>query len=123
MKKQALVFITCCGMFAITTIQTFAQVNINFTAQINGFRHNWDCGNDGAGNDPDPRYMVWIGWDGANFVQTTGGPQIPSCAGLGVYGADQVVCSNYNPGVFSAGTFFNVPANNINVDMKSWEDD
>ena len=121
MKK---IFPFLLALALIASARIYSQVNVNVTTQINGFRHNWDCGNDGVfGNDPDPRYQVWIGWNGSNFAQVTSGPQLPSCAGLGVYGADQVACSNYNPGVFTAATLFNIPATQLNVDMKSWEDD
>jgi gliding motility-associated-like protein len=122
MKKRTLVVVTACFIFAI--IQTSSQVvNINATIQINGFRHNWDCGNDGAGgNNPDPRYKVWTGWNNANFSQVSGGPEICS----GVYGVDDDGCSFFNPGIITAVPIVNqpmAPGTQINVDMQSWEDD
>ncbi len=49
--------------------------NVNISTKINGFRHNWDCGNDGVNNnEPDIRYKVWFGWNGAGFVQSTNSP-------------------------------------------------
>jgi hypothetical protein len=103
-----------------------AQVNVNATVQINGFRHNWDCGNDGAGgDDPDPRYKVWIGRDGANFVQSTSGPGFFTGCGAPeyTYGADAIPCNTWNPGTITAANFTNVSMSQINVDMQSWEED
>lgn len=99
--------------------------NVNATVQINGFRHNWDCGNDGAGgNNPDPRYKVWIGRNGANYVQSLSGPGFfTGCSGVGTYGADAIPCNTWNPGLITAATFTNVAMSQINVDMESWEED
>ncbi len=120
MKKKVLL-LAVIGLFS--SLQVFSQININATIQIDGFRHNWDCGTDATGNQPDPRYRVWIGWDGANFVQSVGGIQFGACSGLGVYGNDDQLCSFFNPGIFTAATFYNIPANQLNVDMHSWEED
>lgn len=122
MKRTILAVFAIIFLFA-TANQSSAQVNVNATVSINGFRHNWDCGNDGGGPDPDPRYKVWIGYDGGSFSAVTGGSQYLTCSGLGVYGADEAPCSVFNPGLFTAATFFNVPATQLNVDMQSWEDD
>lgn len=113
-------------VFLSFTTSYFTQVSVNATVQINGFRHNWDCGNDGAGgNQPDPRYKVWIGRNGGNFVQSTNGPGFFSGCGAPeyTYGADAVYCSTWNPGIINAATFTNVVMSQINVDMQSWEED
>ena len=120
MKKRTLLAIV---FFTLGFTTIYGQiVNINATIQINGFRHNWDCGNDGGGNDPDPRYRVWVGWNGANFSQVSGGPELCS----GVYGADDHACTTFNPGIINVPSIINqpmAPGSQINVDMQSWEDD
>lgn len=116
--KKSLLFL----VISLLPLLNYSQVNINATVQINGFRHNRDCGNDGAGSDPDPRYMVWTGWNGANFVQSTAGPGIYSGC-TGVYGQDEIACNTWNPGVITAASFTNQPMNQINIDMQSWEED
>lgn len=110
--------------FFVLHTNSFSQ-NVNATIQINGFRHNWDCGNDGAGgNDPDPRYKVWIGRNGSNYVQSLNGPGFFSgCASAGTYGADAIPCSFWNPGLITAAVFTNVNMSQINIDMESWEED
>jgi gliding motility-associated-like protein len=120
MKKRNMLWMAI--FFAFTLTQTFAQ-NVNITIQINGFTHNWDCSSDGSGNEPDPRYKVWLGYNSSSFNQVTAGSTYLTCAGQGIYGADEVLCSNFNPGIFTATTLLNVPANQINVDMESWEED
>ena len=102
----------------------FSQVLINADVQINGFRHNHDCGNDAGGfnSQPDPRYRVWIGYNSASFNQVTSAPGLyPGCGDT--YGADAVFCSTWNPGIINAATFTALPLSQINVDMESWEDD
>jgi hypothetical protein len=105
--------------------------NITINSTINGFRHNWDCCNDGAGfdcstfaNRPDPRYRVWVGFDGANFQQSTSGPGIfPGCGSPHfTYGADGVHCTQWNPGSIPLPVLTG-NATIYNVDMQSWEDD
>lgn len=77
MKKNNLFVLL---LLCITTISLNAQVLINANVDINGFRHNHNCGNDAAGNNPEPRYKVWIGSNAANFSQVTNGPGIyPGC--------------------------------------------
>jgi gliding motility-associated-like protein len=99
-----------------------SQVLINATVDIDGFRHNWNCGNDGAGNDPDPRYQVWIGTNNGNFSQLTTGPGLyPGCAST--FGADEIPCSFWNPGIINAANYLAQPINQINVDLASWEED
>ncbi len=102
----------------------FSQVLINANVQINGFRHNHDCGNDAGGfnSQPDPRYRVWIGYNSASFSQVTSAPGLyPGCGDT--YGADAVNCSTWNPGIINAATFTALPLSQINVDMESWEED
>jgi gliding motility-associated-like protein len=102
----------------------FSQVLINADVQINGFRHNHDCGNDAGGfnSQPDPRYRVWIGYNSASFSQVTSAPGLyPGCGDT--YGADAVNCSTWNPGIINAATFTALPLSQINVDMESWEED
>jgi hypothetical protein len=117
MKNLMLHFILIfASLFAV------AQVNINASVQINGFRHNHDCGNDGGFNEPDPRYRVWIGTDNANFNGVTSAPGIyGGCTDT--YGADATFCSTWNPGIINAANILAQPINQINVDMESWEDD
>jgi len=122
MNKRTLSLIAGIFVFAINHVSS-QIVNINANIQINGFRHNWDCGNDGAGgNNPDPRYKVWVGWNGSNFSQVSGGPELCS----GVYGIDDDACSFFNPGIINVIPIVNqpmAPSSQINVDMQSWEDD
>ena len=101
-----------------------SQILINADVQINGFRHNWDCGNDvgGFNSYPDPRYRVWVGFNAGNFQNVNSGPGIyGGCSNT--YGADAVFCSSWNPGIINAASFNAQPINEINVDMESWEDD
>ncbi|MFN8267488.1 MAG: hypothetical protein U0T31_05740 [Chitinophagales bacterium] len=123
MKKHVQLFF----FFAMLFFQTLAQ-NVNITTKVDGFRHNWDCCNDGAAvgcvfsNYPDPRYIVWVGYNGSSFVNYTATPGLYSgCSNT--YGADNVPCSTWNPGVISGASFANVPATSVNVDMQSWESD
>lgn len=99
-----------------------AQVNINATVQINGFRHNYNCSGD-AGGLPDPRYKVWVGYNSGSFLQVTGPNEYAGCLGSGVFGGDNISCSTFNPGLINAYTITNQPATTINVDMQSWEED
>lgn len=101
-------------------------VNINATIRINGFRHNWDCGTDGAGNEPDPRFKVWTGWNNSNFTQVNSGAGLyTACSGI--YGQDETPCSYFNVGnIINCTPIVNqpmAPASQINVDMQSWEED
>ncbi len=101
-----------------------AQIYINANIQINGFTHNWDCGIDGAGGqDPDPRYKVWVGFNNGSFLQASGTNEYAGCSGQGVFGGDNIVCSTYNPGIINAYTISNQLATQVNVDMESWEED
>jgi hypothetical protein len=102
--------------------------NVNISTKINGFRHNWDCCNDGAGffcilaNFPDPRYKVWIGYNGTTFSQSTNGPGLYCGASDYTYGADGEDCSTWNPGLITGPTLTG-NATILNVDMQSWEED
>lgn len=115
-------------VLCLTTTNLVAQ-NVNITTKINGFRHNWDCCNDGASvlcigsNFPDPRYKVWIGYNGTTFSQSTNGPGLYCGASDYTYGADAEDCSTWNPGEITGPAFSNVAATSVNVDMQSWEDD
>ncbi len=107
-----------------TSHAVFSQVNVNISTQINGFRHNWDCNNDGINNnEPDIRYKVWMGWNGGNFAQSTNGPGLFCGAANYTYGIDSKVCSEWNPGLITGPSFSNVAATTLNVDMQSWEED
>jgi hypothetical protein len=103
--------------------------NVNISTKINGFRHNWDCCNDGASvfcigsNFPDLRFKVWIGYNGTTFSQSTNGPGLYCGASDYTYGADAEDCSTWNPGEITGPAFSNVAATSVNVDMQSWEDD
>jgi gliding motility-associated-like protein len=110
------------AIFVLGYYYTNAQILINADVTINGFRHNHDCGNDAGGNNPDPRYRVWIGSNNGNFTQSTNGPGIyPGCADT--YGADEIPCSFWNPGLINAANIVGQPINQINVDLQSWEED
>ena len=104
--------------------QLFSQVLINADVKINGFRHNWDCGNDvgGFNSFPDPRYKVWVGYNSGNFQSVNSSPGLYSGCGS-TYGADAVFCSFWNPGIINAATFTAQALDEINIDMESWEDD
>lgn len=109
-------------LFLLQFLYVSSQVLINADVKINGFRHNWDCTNDAAGNAPDPRYKVWIGWNNGNFNQVTSGPGlVGGCSGT--YGGDAVSCSFFNPGIINAALITAQPLNQLNVDMQSWEED
>ena len=109
-------------VFAVSSI-SFSQVLINADVRIDGFRHNHDCGNDGALLDqPDPRYKVWVGYDNANFNTVSNPPGLYSGCGS-TYGADAVVCNSWNPGVINAASFNALPMTQLNIDMESWEED
>ena len=109
-------------LLCFLTISVNAQILINANVDINGFRHNHDCGNDAAGNNPEPRYKVWIGSNAANFAPVTNGPGIyPGCTVT--YGANEIPCSFWNPGLINAAQIIGQPINQINVDMQSWEED
>ena len=100
-----------------------AQVLINADVKINGFRHNWNCNDDATGNFPDPRYKVWVGYNGANFSNITAGPGLYVGGCANTYGADDANCSVWNPGVINAAQYSATAMNQINVDMQSWEED
>jgi hypothetical protein len=75
---------------------------------------------DGTGQ-PDPRYRVWVGWDGSNFSQSTNSPGLYSgCSG--VYGADDVRCNVWDPGDITLPTLTG-NMSTYNVEMESWEED
>ncbi len=117
-------------VLCLTTTNLVAQ-NVNITTKIDGFRHNWDCCDDGVSvfcifdNYPDPRYKVWVGYNGGTFSQSTNGPGLYSGCGSGnyTYGADGMACNTWNPGTITGPSFSNVAATSINVDMQSWEED
>ena len=70
---------------------------------------------------PDPRYRVWVGWDGSNFSQSTNSPGLYSgCSG--VYGADDVRCNVWDPGDITLPTLTG-NMSTYNVEMESWEED
>lgn len=105
-----------------------AAQSINVAGTIRGFRHNWDCCNDGVSagciiaNYPDPRYKVWVGWDGANFSQSTNNPGLYCGASDYTYGADSEDCSTWNPGDITLPTLTG-NMTTYNVEMQSWEED
>ena len=70
-------FIFCTSIF-FGFGNLYSQILINADVQINGFRHNWDCGNDvgGINSYPDPRYRVWVGFNAGNFQNVNSGPGI-----------------------------------------------
>ncbi|MGB1518225.1 MAG: hypothetical protein ACPG8K_03910, partial [Crocinitomicaceae bacterium] len=102
---------------------SIGQVLINADVQIDGFRHNHDCGNDGAlADQPDPRYKVWVGYNNANFNALGTPPGLYSGCG-NTYGADGISCSVWNPGIINAASYSALPLTQINIDMQSWEED
>jgi hypothetical protein len=109
-------------LFFIMAIKTMNSQNVNITTKVDGFRHNWDCGNDGVGwNDPDPRYRVWVGFNGGSFSNYASSPGIYSgCSNT--YGADGIPCSTWNPGVITGPTLTGA-ATTLNIDLESWEED
>ena len=115
--------IVCLTLF-FGSLNLHSQVLINTDVQINGFRHNWDCGNDvgGFNSFPDPRYKVWVGYNAGNFQNVNVGPGLYGGCG-NTYGGDAVFCSTWNPGIINAATFNAQQINEINIDMESWEDD
>ena len=90
-KNSSLYFILFGLLICSLGVQVHSQVLINADVEINGFRHNWDCGNDAGGwnSQPDPRYKVWVGYNAGNFQSTTSGPGLyAGCAAT--YGGDAV---------------------------------
>lgn len=116
-------------LFFTISISFFSlSQNVNIITKIDGFYHNWDCCNDGnpfggcfLGNKPDPRYRVWVGYNGGNFLNYTSNPGLYSGCG-NTYGADEVDCSVWNPGVITGPTLTG-NATSLNVEMESWEED
>jgi len=68
-KKTSLYIFLFCLLICSLSDYGHSQVLINADVEINGFRHNWDCGNDAGGfnSQPDPRYKVWVGYNAGNF--------------------------------------------------------
>jgi gliding motility-associated-like protein len=118
-KRNALLFL----LFFSSVISLHGQVLINADVKINGFRHNYNCTNDATGNFPDPRYKVWVGHNGANFNAVTNGPGLYIGGCTSTYGADDVTCNTWNPGIINAASILAQPMNNLNIDMQSWEED
>lgn len=109
-------------LLCFITISVNAQVLINADIDINGFRHNHNCGDDAGGNSPDPRYKVWVGYNTANFGAIDNAPGLyPGCAAT--YGVDEVSCNVWNPGIINAASYTSLPLTQINIDMESWEED
>ena len=109
-------------LLSIFSLTTHSQILINADVDINGFRHNYNCTNDAAGNFPDPRYRVWVGTNNGNFSQVSSGPGIyPGCTVT--YGMDEAECSFWNPGLINAAQIVGQPINQINIDLQSWEED
>jgi len=122
-RNRIKLFIFCASIF-FGSVNYHSQILINADVQINGFRHNWDCGNDvgGFNSFPDPRYKVWVGFNAGNFQNVNSAPGIyGGCSNT--YGADAVFCSTWNPGIINAASFNAQQINEINIDMESWEDD
>jgi preprotein translocase subunit SecY len=88
--------------------------NVNISTKINGFRHNWDCCNDGASvlcigsNFPDPRYKVWIGYNGTTFSQSTNGPGLYCGASDYTYIPLRIAQAGVMPIIF-AGSILQMP--------------
>ena len=116
--------IVCCIALFFISANGYSQVLVNADVQINGFRHDWDCGNDvgGFNSFPDPRYKVWVGYNAGNFQNVNSGPGLYGGCG-NTYGGDAVFCSTWNPGLINAASFNAQQINEINIDMESWEDD
>ena len=112
-------------IFNSLTIQA-QRVTIN--SKINGFRHNWDCCQDGTifgcvlGSQPEPRYQVKIGYNGGSFIQSTNGPGLASGCTI-TYGSDDLGCSIWNPGIINMPVLSGVNALSLSVNMRSWEYD
>ena len=109
--------------FCLTLNILYGQVLVNADVKINGFRHNYNCTNDATGNFPDPRYKVWIGYNSANFNAVTSGPGLYIGGCTSTYGADDVTCNTWNPGIINAASILAQPMNTLNIDMQSWEED
>ena len=124
LDKINLRLLVICVSLLFISANGYSQVLINADVKINGFRHDWDCGNDvgGFNSFPDPRYKVWVGYNSGNFQNVNAGPGLYGGCG-NTYGGDAVFCSTWNPGLINAASFNAQQINEINIDMESWEDD
>ena len=95
--------------------------NVNAYMDIIEVRHNFDCGNDGAGvccgcfisicNDPEPRWKFWGGRNGGNWQGPT------------VINGGTRSCGIWNLSDQDIANFTNFNNCTINLDMESWEED
>jgi hypothetical protein len=92
-----------------------AQPPVNATIGITDLFHNYDCGNDSGIGNPEPRWLFWVGLDGADF---TG----PTCSYN--WGINTVDC-----GIVTANlpqnlrTVSGTTAVEFSLDAETWEED
>ncbi len=92
-----------------------AQPPVNATIGITDMFHNYDCGNDSGIGDPEPRWLFWVGLDGANF---TG----PTCSyNWGINTVSCGIITNNLPQTLR--TVSNTTASEFSLDAETWEED
>ncbi len=119
MIKRLLLLIYISSTFLF---HSFGQT-VNIRSYINGFRHNWECTSDGGNSKPEPRYKIWAGYNGGNFVASSNGPGLLCGSPNWTYGGDELSCTIWNPGIITLPVFTQVSANTLSIRMQSWEND
>lgn len=104
------------GVVVTTTAQ-----NVNVRMDVVALDHNYDCGNDGAGGNPEPRWRVWGGYSGGNFTGPTCGGG--NCCGNGTIDGGTRSCGIWDIANFDLRNVNNTNATQMNVDLQSWEED
>ncbi|MDX2173645.1 MAG: gliding motility-associated C-terminal domain-containing protein [Bacteroidota bacterium] len=112
-----------CFLTTLFSLTSYYSQNVNVIVRVPGLRHNYDCGNDGAsGNQPDPRWRLWGGHSGANYIQYTG--VVANCGDGQTIARDEVSCGLINNfTAFNVVSISNSTATVVNVDMECWEED
>lgn len=111
------------ALFLILSTTTFViGQNVNVEMDVIELTHDRDCGNDGVfGDNPEPRWRVWGGYSGGNFVGPVCGG--PNCCGNGTINGGTRGCGTWNIGDFDLRNVNNLNITQMNVDLQSWEED
>ena len=111
------------AFFLILSAATFVVgQNVNVEMDVIELTHDRDCGNDGVfGDNPEPRWRVWGGYSGGNFVGPVCGGS--NCCGNGTINGGTRGCGTWNIGDFDLLNVNNLNITEMNVDLQSWEED